>query len=97
MASRDAEDREGLRKIRLDPVGELRCGLPIAGDDVRDSPLSLRRIVGVEDAAEVGRDLRLHGHLGDVGHRVLHDVKLAALPRRAAGLLWRHGGRSGHR
>ena len=79
----DTEDRDGLGKICLDPVGELRCGLPIAGDDVLESPLSLSRVVGVEDAAEVGRDLRLHGHLGDVGHRVLHDMKLAALPRHA--------------
>ncbi len=83
MAGRDTEDREGLRKICLDPVGELRCGFPIAGDYVLDSPMSLSRVIGVEDAAEVGRDLRLHGHLRDVGHRVLHDMKLAALPRHA--------------
>jgi len=68
MASRDAEDREGLRKIRLDPVGELRRGLSVSRDDILEPPLSL------------GRDFCLHGHLWDVGHRVLHDVKLASLP-----------------
>jgi hypothetical protein len=32
MAARDTEDREGLRKICLDPVGELRRGLSVTGE-----------------------------------------------------------------
>ncbi len=46
MASRDAEDSECLREIRLDPVGELRRGLSVSRDDILEPPLSLGQGLG---------------------------------------------------
>jgi hypothetical protein len=83
MADREAENREGLRKIRLDPVGECRHVLPVANDDILVRPLCLGRVIDVEVAAEVRRVLCLHGHLRHVFQRVMHDVRLPALPRHA--------------
>ena len=91
MADREAENREGLRKIRLDPVGECRHVLPVANDDILVRPLCLGRVIDVEVAAEVRRVLCLHGHLRHVAQRVMHDVRLAALPRHA-GQRGFHGG-----
>ena len=48
MASRDAEDRESLREIRLDPVGEVRRGLPVSRDGILEPPLRLGRVISVE-------------------------------------------------
>lgn len=81
MASRDARGCEGFWKIRLDPFGELRLRLSVSHDDILEPPLGLRRVISLEDAAEIGRDFRLHGHLWDVGHCILYGLTLASLPR----------------
>jgi len=70
MAGRYPENSEGLREIRLDPVGESRCGLSVANDDILVRPLCLGRVIDVEVAAEVRRVLCLHGHLRHVVQRV---------------------------
>jgi hypothetical protein len=53
---------------------------PVSPDDILEPPLSLSLVISAEDAAEVGRGFHPHVHLGDAGHRVLHDVKLVLLP-----------------
>jgi hypothetical protein len=74
------EDGEGLRHVLLEPGGELRGGLLVTGGDVPKPPLGLRRLVRVEDSTEVGGDPRPHGDLLHMGHGVLHEMELAALP-----------------
>jgi hypothetical protein len=88
VAGRDTEDREGLRRIRLDLLGELRPPPPVSPGDILEPPLSLGLVISVEDASEVGRDFHPHVHLGGVGHRVPHDGKcgIAAMACRAARL-----------
>ena len=80
MSGWDSEDREGLCDILFEPGGELRSRLLVAGHDVAKTPLGLGRLVGVEDAADVARDLWSHSDLGGVGHRVSHEMELASLP-----------------
>ena len=63
------EDREGLRKIDLDPVGELQRCLPVAGDEACESPLCLGRAIGVEDAASVASSSEARPRLSFVPNR----------------------------
>jgi len=76
----DPQDGEGLWDILLEPGGELRRGLLVTGGDVPKAPFGLGRLVRVEDATDVAGDLHPHGDLRHVGHGVLHEVELAALP-----------------
>jgi hypothetical protein len=79
----DLENGEGLRDVRLEPGGELRSGFLVAGHHLAKPPLSLGRLIRLEDAADVARDLWPHGDLGSVGHRVSHKVELPRLPVRS--------------
>ena len=80
MGGGDKQDGEGLWNVLFEPGCELRSRLPIAGHDVAEPRLGLGRLIGVEDAADVARDLWPHSDLGGVGHRVSHEMELASLP-----------------
>jgi hypothetical protein len=80
MGGGEPEDGEGFRDVLFEPGGELRSGLLVTGGDVAKATLGLCRLVRVEDSAEVAGDLRPHGDLRHVGHGILHEMELAALP-----------------
>jgi hypothetical protein len=50
MGGRNTEGRESLREIGFDPVRELRRGLPMASDQVLESPLAHRSNRGTVSA-----------------------------------------------
>jgi len=80
MGGGDRQDGQGLGDLLLELGGELRSRLLVAGHDIPKPSLGLGRLIRIEDAADVAGDLRPHGDLGGVGHRVSHEVELARLP-----------------
>ncbi len=74
------QDGQGLWEVLFESGCGSRSRLLVAGHDVAEPSLSLGRLIGVEDAAEFAGNLRSHGDLRHVGHGVLHDMELAALP-----------------
>ncbi len=80
VGRREHEDGQRLGDVALQPLGELRGGVPVLADPEAQAPLRLLLLVGgVEDRRQVLGDLAAHRHPRDVGHGVLGEVELASL------------------
>ena len=71
VSRRQDKDREAIRKVGFDPLGEFGRRLAVLGDGVGEPPVGLGPVWGVEHVAQVCGDLLAHGDLGDVLHGVL--------------------------
>ena len=81
---REGVNGEAFWQVLLGPGGESRLSFGVDFDEVLETFLGVVKIVGVEDASDVGGDFALEMLLGDVFLSVLLEVKLASLPRSAA-------------
>jgi len=82
-----AEDREALREVFLQPGGEFGSTVGVVGDDFLEAGFGGRAAGAVKDAADGTGNFGALVQSGHVGLSVLLEVELAALPR--------HGGEDG--
>ena len=75
------KDRQSFRDIVLGPGGDLWRGVLVEFDETLEFFVGVSEIFGVEDVSQVLSDLFSQVDFGDMVHCVLHQVKLATLPR----------------
>ena len=78
---REAEDGEPFGKVGLSPSGKLRGFACVFGNEGGKLLLYMGAVFGVEDAADVLRDLLLEIPGGDVSPGVLLEVELSIAAR----------------
>ena len=82
--SGEREHREAFGRILLEPYGQFRVGVAVAGDDVVLGRLGLGQAVCRPDRFQLLADALAGLGVGRVVDGVPGEVELAALPCRAA-------------
>jgi len=81
VLARNAEDCQAFGEVGFHPRGQLRCRLLITVDKPTEFFFRVMSVGGIEDVANIIRDLLSHFEFRGVMHRVLCQVKLTTLPR----------------